>query len=140
MQIPLKKCQHGLSLILSIFILVVLALLAAAMLNILSVGAGSVAREVISTRALFVAESGAQVKLNQIFPPGSVASALAQCLAVDNTIGLAGIDGCSNLSVVVECDGMLVDSEIYYTITSTGSCGPVGEQAIRVTEVRAKGA
>ena len=136
-----KRSQQGLSLVLAIFILVVLSLLGAALINILNVGTESVAREVISTRALFAAESGAQRQLNAIFPPGA-ATSTGQCAASagavrTNSFTLSGLVGC-NSSVAVQCSYITIDGVNYFTIVSTGNCGPPNEPSVRVVEVQAK--
>ena len=71
--------QQGFSIVFAIFVLVVLSLLATAMFNIMAAGSDTVARQVLSARALFAAESGAQRQLNAIFPPGASASVTASC-------------------------------------------------------------
>ncbi len=136
----LRQSQQGISIVLAIFILVVLSLLAAALINVLAGGTESVAREVISTRALFAAESGAQRQLNEIFTPGSAMNVAACADAVNtprtNTFTLGGLFGCGN--AVVECEYVTIDSINYFTVTSTGSCGPTGEPSVRVIQVQAK--
>ncbi len=139
-QAPARSKQHGLSLVLAIFVLVVLSLLAAAMFNLMASGADSVAREVLSARALFAADSGAQRQLNEIFPPAG-AAVPANCASAaqtprTNTFTMGGLTGCNN--VVVVCDYVLIDTVNYFSITSTGSCGPAGDDAVRVIEVQAK--
>jgi MSHA biogenesis protein MshP len=124
----LAKRQSGASLVIATFVLVVLGLLAAVMINLLSAGSESVAREVLSTRALFTAESGAQAKLNQIFVGGG------NCTTTDPAI--TGIAGCS--ASIVACSSVLVNGVNYYTISSEGRCGPASEQAVRIIEVQAK--
>ena len=135
----LPALQQGLSLVMAIFILVLLSLLGTAMINIIAGGTESVAREVISARALFLAESGAQRMLNETFPPGSTASVTTACdSAPFNYPSFGGIEGCSNQSVTIDCTQRTVNSANYYTIISTASCGPANELAVRVVEVQAK--
>ena len=136
-----RKNQRGLSLVLAIFILVVMALLGAALINIISVGSESVAREVVSARALFAAESGAQRQLNAIFPPGA-ATATGQCSAAAGTVRsnnfvLSGLNGCDT-AVTVDCSYITVNGVNYFTLVSTGRCGPAGDAAVRVIEVQAR--
>lgn len=142
-----KKVQQGVSLILAIFILVVLSLLGAAMINILSAGGESVAREVLSTRALYVAESGAQRALREIFPPGSTTGQTAVCDTLQSTAGadypsssLAGLQGCSTFQAEIDCSRVFIAATgaNYFTLTSTGRCGPAGEQAVRVVQIQAR--
>ena len=113
----------------------------------------SVAREVLSARALFAAESGAERKLNEIFPPGAVASVPASCSGngeatdlddkVDTTFynpangnALVGLQGCSQ--VAVSCHYRVIDTVTYYFLTSNGRCGPANDSAERVVFIQAK--
>jgi MSHA biogenesis protein MshP len=144
-----RKKQCGASLMMAIFILVVLSLLGVAMIRILAVGTDVVAREVVSARALLAAESGAQKKLSEIFPPGAVGSNTALCASAPGVVGLhtytgavgelAGISGCSSLRVEVSCSYVLVGVVNYFTIKSRGRCGPTSDPAVRIIEVQAKG-
>ncbi len=133
-----RKNQQGFSVIMAVFVIVVLGALAAAMIKFLSAGAETVAREIISARALMAAESGAQAKLNEIFPPGQ-ATAVGACDPVNPSIyNLNALEGCSNPRAVVACTPIYVDPVNYFTITSTGNCGPLNDRAARVVEVQAK--
>ncbi|WP_101758886.1 hypothetical protein [Oceanicoccus sp. KOV_DT_Chl] len=145
--VAITRKQQGFSVIMAVFIIVVLSMLAAVMLNILSVGTESVAREIISSRALMAAESGTQRKLNEIFPPPSTVANTASCANSANTVqnwlynaaqgnAFNGLTGCFEVSV--DCSYVLVNGTHYFTIISTGSCGPVGDPAVRVVEVQAK--
>jgi MSHA biogenesis protein MshP len=124
-----RKKQQGASLIIVAFIIVVLGLLAAAMVNLLSAGSESVAREVLSTRALFAAESGAQAKLNQVFMGGDV-----EC--DDPLPSITGLDNCS--VSIRSCDRIQIGGVNYYTIVSEGRCGAISDQSVRLIEVQAK--
>jgi len=126
--------QHGVSLVLAIFVLVVMSVLAAALMNILAVGSDTVAREVVSSRALMAAHSGAQRKLSEIFPAGGAIN-MAACQAED--YNFASLLGCSN--AIISCSSVTVESVSYFTVRSTGRCGPAAAPAVRVIEVQAKG-
>lgn len=132
--------QRGLSLVIAIFILVVLSLLGAAMINILSIGTESVAREVLSTRALFAAESGAERKLNEIFNPGGSVEPGECTNETYAQADLGGIQGCADLSVVISCVLVPVNGINYFTITSEASCGATGSAAVRRVQVQASDA
>lgn len=129
--------SRGFSIIMALFILVVLSMLAAAMISIMAAGADSVAREVLSARALMAAESGAQRNLNEIFTPGAAVN-VAACQPTRVYGGFAGLTGCSNVAVVVNCSSVTVDSIDYFTLISEGRCGPLSDQAVRIIEVQAK--
>ena len=129
--------QRGVSIIMAIFVLVVLSFLAGAMFNLLAAGNDSVAREVISTRALFAAESGAQRRLNEIFQGGA---ACGTCSGGGTTSNYGGggnwYDSCS--ASVTCCTYNPGNGVTYYELASTGSCGPAGDRAIRTVEVQAR--
>ncbi len=123
----MMKNQQGVSLILVIFIIVVLSMLGAAMLKVMSVGSDAVAREVLSTRALHAAESGAQAQLSEIFVVGGTCPMTVP--------PFTALKGCT---VAIECSSLPVGGTNYYSIVSKGRCGPVGDQAVRRVEVQAK--
>ena len=125
------KKQQGLSLVMVIFIIVVLSMLGTAMLRIMAVSSDSVAREILSTRALHAAESGVQVKLNQIFIGGSGCST--------GLPSLGGLQGCSvSIEQCRTLEVPLGSGQNYYSIISVGRCGPATDQAVRRVEVQAK--
>jgi MSHA biogenesis protein MshP len=130
-----RNNQQGFSVVMAVFIIVVLGMLAAAMIKFLAAGSESVAREIISARALMAADSGAQRTLNAIFPPGGVTDTSACGL---NNYTFNGLEGCSNVAVAVTCNFVTVDAVNYFTIRSEGRCGPLSDQAVRVVEVQAK--
>lgn len=125
--------QRGFSLVMAIFVIVVMSLLGAALNNILSAGSDSVAREVVSARALMAAESGAQRKLNEVFPPGG-ATVIGNCNAT--TYVMSGLFACTD--VAVSCDLVTIDGVNYITLQSIGRCGPTSDLAVRVIDVQAK--
>ena len=67
----LKKNARGSALIMAVFVIVVMTVLGAALMRILSASAESVAYEVLGTRALAAAQTGAQWQLQQVFPLNS---------------------------------------------------------------------
>lgn len=128
-----KRTQRGFSLPVAIFIIVIMALIGAAMVSIMQTSQQSVSTAVLSTRAFFAAESGAQQALANLFPlNGSAASCLAPYPTINyNTSGLAGC------SAVVTCSSNIIGSKTYYTLNSTGTCDVSGNSAVRQLEVRA---
>lgn len=141
--------QSGFSIPAAIFVLIVVAMLGSAMINILNQGQQSIAREVLSMRALMAAESGAERGLNLVLevnaaactgtmvnPPTSMTP-----LVIAWELSVAGMTSCE---VNVSCGLSLVDSdndgtnENYYTLRSTGACGPLADRAFRIVEVQAR--
>lgn len=134
--LPKRKNQQGISLLIVVFALVVLGALGAAMANLMSAGSESVAREVISMRALLAAQSGADRKLNDLFEGSGICDPLSP-----DDYPFTPITNLSCDSVRVTCD--FIESptgsgNLFYTITSTGRCGPTGDRAVRTVQVQAR--
>jgi len=142
--------QRGFSIPIALFVLVVVAMLGAAMQKILSEGEQSIAREVLSMRALMAAESGIERGLNQVLeinsasctgnlnnPPTSLSPLISAW-----SLSIAGMSSCD---VNVSCGVVTHDSdgdgtlESYYTLRSSGQCGPAADRAFRLVEVQARG-
>jgi MSHA biogenesis protein MshP len=143
MQGKLLKLQRGLSLIIVVFILVALSILASSMVQVLAVNSESVAREVLSARAFMAAESGAQRLLNEISNGTE-----ADCATTANTeeappvspASFPALEGCGDVTLTCKyVENVPVGSaDIYYSISSLGVCGPLGDRASRRVEVQAK--
>ncbi|MCR8923056.1 hypothetical protein NO559_09755 [Dasania sp. GY-MA-18] len=131
-----KQQQRGISIIIVVFILVALSILAAAMVQVLTASSDSVAREVLSARAFMAAESGAQRMLNNISTGTKTACADSNNSAKNFSFTFSGFQGCA--AVTGDCIYREIGAEIYYTVTSTGVCGPTDDEASRTIEVQAK--
>lgn len=132
--------QAGFSLPVAIFVLVLLSLLGAAMTRMLATGAQSVGFEVLSTRAFYAAESGAQWGMNTLFPP--VSNPAGTCFAQqDLNFSTSGLAGCS---AQVTCAGPVVvanaggATSTQFRISSRGTCGSGTDTTTRVIEVGAQ--
>lgn len=132
--------QAGFSLPVAIFVLVLLSLLGAAMTRMLATGAQSLGFEVLSTRAFYAAESGAQWGMNTLFPP--MGPPAATCFAQQNlSFSTSGLNGCS---AQVTCAGPVVvanaggATSTQFRISSRGACGSGTDMATRVLEVGAQ--
>lgn len=129
--------QRGASIITALFVLVVLTLLAAVMLDVVSASSESVAREVTSTRALLFAESGAQRRLSDIFNDSASCGA---CSGSPTTVDYGGGGNwLGSCSATVSCCSLAPgDGRTYYRISSQGHCGQGADRATRVIEVQAR--
>lgn len=128
--------QAGFGLPAAIFIVTVLALIIATMANIQRNSSDGVSLQVQSSRAFYAAESGVEVALNLLLPPdGSAGRNCSTSPFYSQNYNVAGLRGCS---VSVVCSSITVNSEDYFTLTSTGSCGSGIDAAQRQIEVRAK--
>ncbi|MGB0495086.1 MAG: PilX N-terminal domain-containing pilus assembly protein [Kangiellaceae bacterium] len=122
--------QSGASLVIVLFIIVAIALLSAALVRLNSQSNASNAHQVISTRAFFAAESGANFQAMRIFP----LSGAALCSNVTYNFTASGLNACVASTT---CSVSVINGEDYYQITSEGQCN-IGQafQATRRIEVR----
>ena len=130
-----ERYQHGFSLPMAVFILVIMALIGTALVNLSQSSHTALGQEVMSTRAFYAAESGAQVALGQLF---SLSGAAANCSASYPTVtfNATGLEGCT---ATVSCTSTTISSKSYYTLTSTGRCAAATITASRSIELMAKG-
>ena len=125
--------QKGFSLPVAIFIIIIMALLAAAAVNILNKGLAGVSQEVLSTRAFYSAETGGQHVLAQLFPLNGAAANCAATSSLNfNTTGL------NNCSVNMTCTGTTIGTETFYTISSTGTCSTGDTTTVRQIQIMAR--
>lgn len=132
--------QSGFGLPVAIFVVVVLALVIAAMSQLQQSSSEGSSLQLQSQRAFYAAESGLQLSLNLLLPPdGSTGKncSISPFYARDFS-SLSSSYGLRGCSVRVECQSLAVSSELYFTLTSTGSCGSGTDHARRTTEVRVK--
>ena len=126
-------CQAGFSLPVVIGVIVLAAVLGAAMVNLVATGQQSVALEVVSTRAFYAAESGAQYGMQRLFPPDGGATSCADTSLSFDTPGLSGC------SAAISCTSAgPINATMFYTITSSGRCSSGPTQATRTIQVKAR--
>lgn len=94
---PLRTLQRGVSVFAAIFLLLLFALLAAAMSNLVSTSESSSAQDVLGTRAYQAAQAGVEWGLFQLDPNGD-AAALPACFAA------ATLNQVPGYVVTVACD------------------------------------
>lgn len=126
--------QKGATLPVVILVLVLLAVLGTAMVQLNATGQRSIALEVVSSRAFYAAESGVQFGLGKIFPrDGTAGSCATWPLSYDQP----GLRGCS---ASVQCTGPRTRQGVdYYTVVSHGQCGSGEIRARRTVEVGVQG-
>ena len=132
MYCSLKK-QSGFSLPVAIFILILMALIAAAVVSIYSKSLDGVSQEVLSTRAFYAAESGAQHVLGQLFP---LAGGAANCQA--NSSLSFSANGLNNCQAAMSCNSTTIGSQVFYNIQSTGDCSTGSTRAVREVQIMAR--
>ena len=120
--------MRGSALMIALFVIVVMALLAAAMGRFLVDSGEKNTVEVRSVRALLAAQSGLEVALYRLFPKRTLAQPTppAVCLA-SSPLSFASNPGLSNCLAVVRCatvpvtyNGSVTNG---YRLESVGTCG-----------------
>ncbi|RTR40473.1 MSHA biogenesis protein MshP [Shewanella canadensis] len=114
--------QQGSALVIGIFVITVMFLMSAALINVLEDADEQVSLEVWGTRALFAANSGADRALAQLFPLTATDSSAASCTNVKEWKNLPSVPGFHGCSVVLACVTNTVSSVKSYRITSTATC------------------
>jgi len=124
---------RGFSLVFSLFLIVVIALLAASLARLNQGAQSAVAMEVLSTRAQMAAESGLQEAGMRLFPLGAAANNCTVFPVVDGNRTLlrdfatAGLRGCT--AKVICADGPAGSAT--YVLNSEGFCGAGSEMTRR---------
>ncbi|WP_375321728.1 MSHA biogenesis protein MshP [Aliivibrio logei] len=134
--------QKGNLLIMSIVVMVVIGYLSLNLLKVETSNSDTVSKEVLGTQAWFLAHSGAEWGLVQLFPLGQSGVDDAICDGIERNPNMAlANSGCShNPSVVCERSEVSYHDEIiqYFKIKSTAICGSGANKMTRVQEVWAK--
>jgi MSHA biogenesis protein MshP len=121
--------QGGSALIIGVFIITVMFLLAATLINVLEDSDQQISLEVWGTRAFAAANSGADRALAELFPVDQVG--VGACNAnptnapwnIGTDTGLVGFHGCS---VIINCNAVTTSSlpinMTQYLLTSSATC------------------
>ncbi|WP_017221684.1 PilX N-terminal domain-containing pilus assembly protein [Moritella dasanensis] len=127
--------QQGSMLVISIFIIVVISLLAASLSRILSSTADSVANEVYSAKAYYAADSGMEYGIYKVLDNASFCTDLV-IIPLNFLTGEVGLENCS---IKLECELIdLPDASKQYYLKSIGTCdgGKIVAQHIVEAEVK----
>ena len=130
--------QKGISMAFLLFTMIIVSLLAAALMRLNSQSNISNAHQVISTRAFFAAESGAQLQALGIFPVNGIGGGIAACSNPGPiyTFTVEGLRGCK---ATLSCFGTTIGLDSYYQVISQGQCNTGQDlQSTRTIEVRLK--
>ncbi|WMS85939.1 PilX N-terminal domain-containing pilus assembly protein [Pleionea litopenaei] len=123
--------QSGMTLVMALFIIIVLGLLASFLYQMTQTANSATAQEVLSIRAFYAAESGAQAAAMQAFP-------LTGGGACNNQTINFSAPGLINCSSQVTCNSYTADGLDFYSVVSTGRCGSGENQTSRTIEVLLK--
>lgn len=143
METDFNHKQKGFSLPIAVFVLVIMALLAAALVQISSRSNLAAAQEELSNRAFFAAESGASWAMSLLFFNAAGAADKAHSDTACAAIGAGSplsytTRGLYTCTATIACSSQLVNLTSYYSINSQGRCGTGAVQGIRTIQVGAK--
>ena len=132
---PLKQ-QRGAGLPIAIFIITALALIVTSMAQQQESSGRAISQQILSQRAFYAAESGAQAAVTLALHGGGCAS-FPKSLSFDEA-------GLKNCSAILECSLVQADidgdstDETVFTLVSEGRCGSGAEETSRTVEVRVR--
>ena len=130
------KHQRGSMLVISLFVIIVMALLGLTMLRLLTASADAVVHEVYGARALLAAQSTLELTLKDAFPltqdGASVCSTQTKTYA-----NVAGLENCSAVASCSVTTGFVGETIQYYSFQSIGICSAGKVTASRTVAVDA---
>ncbi|MGL4900071.1 MAG: MSHA biogenesis protein MshP [Shewanella sp.] len=131
--------QGGSALVIGIFVITVMFLLAAALINIVEDADSGLTQEVWGTRALAAANSGADAALAQLFPLAAPANVVPTCASVANNWTPPDVVGFHACSVALSCTAYSAGAMTQFHIHSTAVCESGDTRVSRQVEVVARG-
>ncbi|WP_082633097.1 hypothetical protein [Lacimicrobium alkaliphilum] len=142
-----QQNQRGSMLVISLFVIVVMALLVLTLIRLLSASGDSLIYEVYGLRAHQAAKSGLELKLTEVFPLCPLGSVNPVCADgsrnlpsacdADTTLSFA-LQGLQNCSVSSSCSVDNTGDSRYYQFTSTGTCEAGDAVTARTVSVDAR--
>lgn len=126
-------------LVVALFIIIVIAALAASLSRILSANADSIANEVYSAKAYYAAESGAEFGIHKVLTSTLVNNECPP--ASDLSLIISNKPGFENCSVAVRCKKINLDDgsgQCQYYVTSKATCEGANIVAEHDVEVEVK--
>lgn len=129
--------QRGFLLPVALFIIVVMGFAALALTRTTSQTNVSAVQELVSTQALYAAESGVQTGLSELFYPDASDrdDVDGRCDNLNLVLDFSGVQGLNICSVEVQCDRV---EDGVYQLSSRGSCGSGDISARRDLQVLSK--
>ncbi|MBV1919347.1 MAG: hypothetical protein KUG73_01590 [Pseudomonadales bacterium] len=134
------KKQAGFGLPVAIFIITVLAMVAAGISKLGETSAVAFGQDIHSIKAFYAAESGAQIGLARLFSIVSPSVPADQLCVPSVSIysNHSALEGLNKCDVDVVCSSVTNLPDTYYTLVSTATCGSGIDAAQRIVEVKAK--
>jgi MSHA biogenesis protein MshP len=123
--------QQGLGLPMALFIITIMSLIAAAVNRLGEVGSQSYTQNLLSVRAFYAAESGAQLRAQAVLSANP-----CTCGAAETVTYYFTAEGLNQCSATTSCTRFVANSETFCTLVSIGRCD--NANAERTVEVRLK--
>lgn len=123
--------QAGLGLPVALFIIIILSLIAIAVNQLTASSSQAYSQNVLSARAFYAAESGAQLRSQ-----GVLSANLCVCGGAENVTYDFTAPGLNQCQASTDCTSFIANGDTFCTIVSTGSCS--NGIAERTIEVRLK--
>jgi MSHA biogenesis protein MshP len=127
----LKFKQAGIGLPVAIFIITIMSLIAAAVNQIGATSSQSYTQNLLSSRAFYAAESGAQLRTQSAL--STLPCVCGGAAVVEYVFTVTGLNQCK---AVTTCSNFVANGATFCTISSVGSCDNTNAQ--RTVEVRVK--
>ncbi len=121
--------QRGLGLIAAIFVITIMAVITVGLSSLVVTSKASYGYEILSARALLLAESGAQMASSHLRLPAED----GDCDSLPQQLPPAELRACT---LVVSCPRVTLNGTDYFTVSSTATCGSGIDQAIRYRTMR----
>lgn len=121
--------QLGLGLPVALFIIVIMSLIAVAVSRLTDAGGQAFTQNLLSSRAFYAAESGAQLRTKSVLvgPP---------CVCDADLTYNFNVPGLNLCNAETSCTSFVANGETYCTVVSIGSCDNSATE--RTVEVRVK--
>lgn len=129
----ISKCskQQGLGLPVALFIITIMSLIAVAVNRLGEVSSQSYTQNLLSVRAFYAAESGAQLRTQTV-----LFTTPCTCGAIETVTYDFTAEGLNQCSATTSCTSFIANGETFCTLVSIGRCD--NTNAERTVEVRLK--
>jgi len=118
----MRSKQQGSMLVISIFVIVIMAFLGLSMVKLLSASADSVIHEVYGLRALNSAQSAIEQKVLRAFPLNNEVGVCDNNINIDYS-AIPGFENCEiNTLTCTATTGFVGESTTYYRFSSRATC------------------
>lgn len=121
--------QTGIGLPVALFIITIMSLIAVAVNQIGASSSQTYSQNLLSSRAFYAAESGAQLRSESVL-------STVPCVCGSNQTYTFNVIGLGLCSAITSCSEIVANANTYCTIESIGSCD--NSKAQRTVEVRLK--